>query len=54
MGIMDFNLVLLWKLKFFEKRQNDTNFAKLWDWSELAYEMFMYTLLLSYVICVHA
>ena len=28
MGIMDFNLVLLWKLEFFEKWQNDTNFGK--------------------------
>jgi len=33
--------------------ENDTNFAKLWDSSELAYETLMYTLLHSYVICVY-
>jgi len=44
MGIMNFNLILLWKLDFFEIQQNETNFVKLWDWGELAYETYVYTL----------
>jgi len=53
MVIMSFNLVLLWKLEFFEKRQNDTNFVKFQNLPELACETYMYTLLHSYVTCVY-
>jgi len=53
MEILNFNLVLLWKLVFFEKRKNDTNFVKLWDWCELAYETYMYMLLHSCDLCIY-
>jgi len=49
MIIMSFNLVLLWNLEFFEKRQNDMNFGKFWDWCELAYDAYMHMLLWPYV-----
>ena len=53
MEIMNFNLFLLWRLEFFEKRQNDTNFAKIRDWGELAYESYMYTALI-FELCIYS